>query len=71
MKIKIELDISNVAFEDDDREVDKVLEQAAKKVYSNRVIEECYESQFIYDTFESILRDSNGNKVGTVAVLED
>lgn len=55
-KIKIEFNTDNAAFEDADYEMAHVLEQAKNIINSGN--------------YDRPLRDSNGNKVGTVS-LED
>ena len=69
MKVKIEFEIDNAAFEEDDREIDKVLTRAAEKIFNNRVDDD-YVGDELYDEFSSHIRDSFGNTVGSVEVVE-
>jgi len=58
MKIRIEFDTDNAAFEDNPLEIRDVLEQASNKAAS----------LMISGSGKLGLRDSNGNTVGTVEV---
>lgn len=53
-KIKIEFNTDNAAFEDADSEMAHVLEQARNIINSGN--------------YEKPLRDTNGNKIGTVSI---
>jgi len=52
MKISIEFDTDNAAFDDNPHELEDVLEQAARKISQGG----------------GTLLDSNGNKIGTVVL---
>jgi len=62
MKVQIEVDTDNAAFEDNGlREYDTILKAAAMKAYTLATSGEC----------DSLLRDSNGNTVGRVHVGQE
>lgn len=66
MKVKIEFEVGNAAFEDDFHgELLLVLRQATAKV-----VQQLYRTECSCTTPEAadILLDSNGNRIGTVAL---
>ena len=62
MKVEIEIDTSNAAFEDNPGELGDILKQAATE--AKYLIEEKEEGR-------ELLRDSNGNTVGCVEVFDE
>ena len=66
MRVKIEFDVDNAAFEDE-QEIDRVM-----LVCANKIRTALYSEAGIYESYRrlEVLFDSNGNRIGQVEVLE-